>query len=235
MFCLSVLSHFWSFSLPCTRSSHSSLPQRDRTVARLVWFPLYLLCLFFFPPQFLGFWLLLLHHSYNSRRSVLWLCSLCQESGAGGCFKCFFARSEATCLWHLSLSLAVFLLLTSLSSCLLWLGSVGQNRHDHACLFWQGIERWAICVLQHLKLSHYASQVAYLALRVCHSFCTVNNASAALKTVSAYLIIPECFLCHFLSAVCSPLLSCVWMSVRLYASLCPLGFSKKGSPIPRDL
>lgn len=38
-----------------------------------------------------------------------WLCSLCQESGAdrGGCFKSVFATSEATCLWHLSLSLSL--------------------------------------------------------------------------------------------------------------------------------
>lgn len=49
--------------------------------------------------------------SYHFLHSVLCLRSLCQESGAGGCFECVFASSQATCLWHLSCALFFPLLL----------------------------------------------------------------------------------------------------------------------------
>lgn len=125
MFCLSVLSHFLSFSLPCTRSSHSSSGSHSRQACIIP--PLSPLFVFFF----------LLNFSDSGCYSSITATILgAQSSGYAPCvrnreqvgvFECFFARSEATCLWHLSLSLSVFLLLTSLSSCLLWLGSRSES------------------------------------------------------------------------------------------------------------
>lgn len=88
-----------------------------------------------------------------------WFCSLRQESAAdwGGCCKSIIARSEATCFYHVSLSLSLSLLFFSL-----W--SVSDSRDDRSCPFFQQMQYCLYAAALNI-VTQYASE-AYLPLQI---------------------------------------------------------------------
>lgn len=157
-----------------------------------------------------------------------WLCSLRQKSAAdwGGCLKSIIARSEATCLWHLSPSLC--LLLTPLSSCLLSLRSVRVGMIVLVCSYREWVPYYLWTAALNI-ITHYASEVAYLQISLCLSQLIV------LLLLLLHWI-PSLHTLLYWHLFCStPLLSSLWMSVRFLCMLCPFEFLPETWPCCRIL
>lgn len=234
--CLVSLSSVFLYFCPSrvrrTCSSHIILVTQDLTFTSLISFLFPLLSLFFFcsiswilaaaPPS------QLLYSAFTP-----WFCSLRQESAAdwGGCFESLIARSEATCLWHLSLSLSLPLTHPSLFLPLVTLLRQWESGWSCSSVPTGDQMPYNLYAAAFNIFPHYASEVAYLPLQFS---LTVSELSVQLivllpllhwKQSLHTLLYWHVFCSLFLSLFCLYSIALLCLNVcHVLCMLCPFEF-----------